>query len=253
MHLRRRQHGFTLIELLVVIAITSLLVGILLPSLDTARQIGRRAYCQVNLRLLASANDLYQSDNEGLYAPGAANFLKNRDRWFGRRSGPTGPFQEGGPLTEYLGTSRVRQCPSFQDYLVGFEAGCGGYGYNNNFVGQLRRSPDYRLKTDRTGNRHEVFSNPSQTVAFTDAAMVDGGLIEYSFAESPRWPDFDARPRPSIHFRHLTLANAAWLDGHVSAESMSFSGGVVDYYEGNPADYQVGWFGPDGNDLFDCQ
>jgi prepilin-type N-terminal cleavage/methylation domain-containing protein/prepilin-type processing-associated H-X9-DG protein len=250
---RRRQPGFTLVELLVVIGIMSLLVGIVLPSLDSARQIARRVYCQTNLRVLAIANNVYASENNGLYAPGAANFIKNKDRWFGRRKGPTGPFEEGGPLTPYFETPKVRRCPSFRDCLVGFEAGCGGYGYNNNFVGQLRRAPGYQLKTDRSGNRSEAFADTSATVAFTDSAMVDAGLIEYSFAESPRWPDFDGKPWPSIHFRHAKLANVAWLDGHVSSEAMTFSTDQVGYYEGRPIDYLVGWFGPDDNSYFDCQ
>ena len=236
------------------ISVTSLLVGILLPSLDNARHLARASVCQTSLRVLASANEMYQSENGGVYAPGAANFLKNRDRWFGRRTGPTGPFQEGGALSEYLeAKGQSRRCPAFQEYLVGFEAGCGGYGYNNNFVGQHRRGPDYRLKSDRTGNRAEGFASPSRTVQFADAAMVDAGLIEYSFAESPKWPDFDAQPRPSIHFRHLGQTNVAWLDGHVSSETMSFSGGVVSYYQGDPKDYRVGWFGPNSNELFDCE
>ena len=250
---RMRQLGFTLLELLVTVSVMSLLVGILLPSLDKARELARSSVCQTNLRVLASANNLYQSEQGGCYAPGAANFLHNRDRWFGHRSGSTGPFSEGGPLTPYFGAAAARRCPSFEEYLVGFEAGCGGYGYNNNFVGQFRRPPGYALKSDRTGNRMEAFESPSRTVAFADAAMVDGGIIEYSFAESPRWPDFDAQPRPSIHFRHLKQANVAWLDGHVSSETMEFSGPVVDYYQGNPADYLVGWFGPDNNELFDCR
>jgi len=57
----RRTKGFTLIELLVVIAIIALLVSILLPSLNRARELAKRSVCGSNLKNLGTANAMYMT------------------------------------------------------------------------------------------------------------------------------------------------------------------------------------------------
>jgi prepilin-type N-terminal cleavage/methylation domain-containing protein/prepilin-type processing-associated H-X9-DG protein len=60
-----RQSGFTLIELLVVIAIISLLVSILLPSLNRAKDLAKITVCQSNLRNVGLAVNTYLNENNG--------------------------------------------------------------------------------------------------------------------------------------------------------------------------------------------
>jgi prepilin-type N-terminal cleavage/methylation domain-containing protein len=59
---QRRIGAFTLIELMVVVAIIALLISILLPSLNKARENGRRAACLSNLHHLGIAFEQYFND-----------------------------------------------------------------------------------------------------------------------------------------------------------------------------------------------
>jgi len=65
----QRRCGFTLIELLVVIAIIAILIALLLPAVQSAREAGRRAQCQTNLKNLALACRNYEQTHE-VYPPG---------------------------------------------------------------------------------------------------------------------------------------------------------------------------------------
>jgi prepilin-type N-terminal cleavage/methylation domain-containing protein/prepilin-type processing-associated H-X9-DG protein len=215
---------------------------------------------------------------------------------FSPEGGPLTPYigggdgpREPGPGSPGVRRLGVRMCPTFAPAVAaldaapadaGFERACGGYGYNSTFVGTDRArvhsgsdDPDlWEVRTDLVGADRGRFFAPAKTVAFADAALAvvsaHGAVaIEYSFIEPRFWPDRtpgdDARPDPSVHFRHARprsgagggagVANIARLDGHVATAAMAFtwSSGM---YGADPRELGIGWPGDgdaDDNAMFD--
>jgi len=73
---RKRANGFSLIELLVVVGLMALLVALLLPTLENARNTARLAWCSANLRQMQIAVRNYATENHSKY-PRANRWVYN--------------------------------------------------------------------------------------------------------------------------------------------------------------------------------
>ncbi|MHC4799684.1 MAG: hypothetical protein ACYTF1_23870, partial [Planctomycetota bacterium] len=197
----------------------------------------------------------------------------NLKRWHGQRKSvfSANPDEKRfeparGPLTKYLGTDgEVKQCPIFRNYVEDFETNCGGYGYNEKYIGGRYDAFSNTIKACKTSAKTCQVKRPADTVMFTDTAMVkirlpgpQPYLIEYSFCEPPFLVDAKGQfseyhSSASIHFRHNKKTNVAWADGHVDQQRMSFNHGPNAYMvpEEMLRAKNAGWFGPNDNSLFD--
>lgn len=92
---RRGRKGFTLVELLVVITIISMLMALLMPAVQSARESGRRAVCLNNQKNLALALLNYESARRNY--PGFVEYLGawGRDTSTPPKEIPVGPNSSG--------------------------------------------------------------------------------------------------------------------------------------------------------------
>src|SRR5690554_6123919 len=73
MSARAKRSAFTLVELLVVIAIIGILIAMLLPAIQAARESARRANCASNLKQLGTGIQLYADRNSEQIPPSVSN------------------------------------------------------------------------------------------------------------------------------------------------------------------------------------
>ena len=130
---KKKKAGFTLIELMIVIAIIAILAAILVPNFLKARAQGQLTACKSNCKNLATALEMYASDNGGRYPLSSAfqarltggNYLK------------TIPTCPAAGADTYTGTYSSTQTPdSFSFY-------CNGNNHAKAYTGFTTASANY--------------------------------------------------------------------------------------------------------------
>jgi type IV pilus assembly protein PilA len=92
MHRRAGQAGFTLIELLIVVAVLAILAAILIPNFVRARASSQLASCQLDLRNIAAALELYYAENQEY--PDASTWENDLESGGYTRSLPVSPIDK---------------------------------------------------------------------------------------------------------------------------------------------------------------
>jgi prepilin-type N-terminal cleavage/methylation domain-containing protein/prepilin-type processing-associated H-X9-DG protein len=118
------RRAFTLVELLVVIGIIAILVAILLPTLNRARESARTLKCMSNLRVIGQASLQYSIDNKNCFLPAiiwkdAAGGSNPADWWAHLLvSRKYLPRQEIDSASSPMALNSVLVCPSVQTEML---------------------------------------------------------------------------------------------------------------------------------------
>ena len=206
----KRSSGFTLIELLVVIAIISLLVSILLPSLNRAKDLAKAAICLGNVRNTVQISLMYASEHNQRFPPSHDPGGQANSAW-------KHPWNGQGwmmPLYPDFVTNRaIWSCPMMAEANQTYRPGDVSpeeypeiwstftYGINGVIHGAWG---DYKDLTD---------IEPSE-MWFIDSLMSlpDERVEAYVVFRNQQvaWAAVRAAP----HIRHVEKANAGFHDGH---------------------------------------
>jgi len=142
-----RSRGFTLIELLVVIAIIGMLLAVLIPALQIAKEQATGAVCLANLNGLTKAHNMYQSENDawlvmaGCFPIGDDDLVWGRYRWVKPPQDEHGNFtlhnstveekKNGimkGAMYPYTENVKLYHCPGDKRYVKDLVYGGGAKG-----------------------------------------------------------------------------------------------------------------------------
>ena len=212
----RSNHGFTLIELLIVVAIISLLLAIMLPSLNKARAIANRIACQHNLKQITLAWHLYLDDYYGKFYQGVnAGFVYGG--WRGTEY-PSSPR----PLNKYVGlpekpdskdNAKVFRCPSDSGTIGVAYYDTIGTSYHTNMM-LIGESQIFPLPGDPgntlTSRINRLLNGLDRSrVGNTAKLLLIGDYgFGYQWVPSPY-------PRGTVWHDRCCHYNVAFLDGHV--------------------------------------
>lgn len=154
--------GFTLIELLVVVAIVGLLVALLLPAVQSARESARRLQCASNLRQLGLALHAYH-DVQGALPPG--RFQATDPRYAGSRPPCTALIADQSLLVRLL--PYLEQAPLYS-------------AINQNLA--IVAAENRTIHTVSVAQ----FACPSDTTAGTPRLVAKGSLARYGIPDPAR-------------------------------------------------------------------
>ena len=159
-----KQRGFTLVELLVVIAIIGILVALLLPAVQAAREAARRMQCSNALKQLGLACHNYHDTYKSL-PPGYLRKqpVVNNTAYWGWGSFVL-PFMEQAPLHEQLDVGNTHAAVAVLDPVLGplFKEAIPTFRCPSDVGPAINTNGNFRLQGENTATSNYVANNGSR-------------------------------------------------------------------------------------------
>lgn len=212
------EKGFTLLEMLMVVAIIGLLASLLLPALAAAKAKGHTTTCKNNLRQMAHALAMYESDFG--YLPGCGDSLiaTNNFPW---DSASTNSWIVR--IQPYTGTnSDIFCCPEYEphmDWKKTIKSDC--FGYNANGSSQIYVDMDKNLGLGFGRNffmRSTALAAPADMIEIGDLQLPNSVWCNII---SPWHKQPLGNVNCVVPARHSGGANIAFCDAHVQWQKQS--------------------------------
>ena len=226
-------NGFTLVELLVVIAIIGILVALLLPAVQAAREAARRAECVNNLKQIGIAVHNFDSTYKRLPYSGQCDSTGSSSTTYVIHSTATVllPYIEQQATYDRFNTDAdALAVYGAEKQPAGFFLTPSGAQLHKNSKGLAYDDPAYPQFQLAAKTVIKTFVCPTTPIAPTARDPVHGyGPFDYMF---PALSDVDARPTsPTFMQRTTPSGSAAWLSqvvaGMLTCDGGNL-GGVVD-------------------------
>ncbi len=179
----RRKNGFTLVELLVVIAIIGILIALLLPAVQAAREAARRMQCNSNLKQIGVALHGYHSAN---------NRFPSGGFWVYRAS-LNKTFQYGSILLRLLPYAEEQAL--FERFDLSQETDAQAADQNN-ALGKLV-VPTFVCPSDLSGGVYDYAPGDTRGVscyAASQGPTPHGGNYSHWCKENEHWNSFTPNP-----------------------------------------------------------
>jgi prepilin-type N-terminal cleavage/methylation domain-containing protein/prepilin-type processing-associated H-X9-DG protein len=242
--------AFTLVELLVVIAITALLVAILVPSLQKARELAKQVVCSSRQRQLALALTSYTQEYDGYIMPYSTVYQKgatsNTQLWVG----PHGSYDHGMTVAEEywyamlyvakgIDNRDIFFCPSLspsnnsqykirtgknlEDRVMGWTYGLRDWAIRDGTQWVNDRAPKKITKMPRPSDffliADTVTYDPWNRTGFDYRHIpADYGqmFVILDYGRAVNWG------YGGVHLRHSDKAGAVFADGHAEFKPMQY-------------------------------